>query len=136
MQVDNVQGHYSMRRHSQRVHPHRMTMNSRSHCTAEAGHSVVRGGAGKPSPMLIIGIVLAVALIAVIPHVFSMALTPPAAQYVEVTVLPGQTLWEIAGEHKGERTDTRRMVDRIRTANELSNASVYPGQVLRIPVAP
>lgn len=131
MQGDNVRGHYSMRRHS-----HRITMNSRWHCTAEAGHTVVRGSAVKPSPVFIIGIVLAVALTAVIPHVFSMALTPPAMQYVEVTVLPGQTLWEIAGEHKGERTDTRRMVDRIRTANELSDASVYPGQVLRIPVAP
>lgn len=80
------------------------------------------------------GIVLASALIVVMPRVFSMTLTPAKTEYVHVTVAPGQTLWQIAAEHKAPRSDTRSMVYNIRTVNELSDASVYPGQVLRVPV--
>lgn len=84
--------------------------------------------------LLTAGLVCGLALIAVIPHVFSETTSPQMEQYVEVTVLPGETLWQIAGEYKTDRMDTRRMVDRIRTANDLTNAAVYPGQVLRVPI--
>lgn len=76
---------------------------------------------------------LAVAFAVGMPRGFSMTLTPPEVQYVEVTVARGETLWDIAATYKDGRTDTRDMVYKIRTANELVDATVYPGQVLKIP---
>lgn len=78
-------------------------------------------------------VALTVGMAVAMPRVFSMTLTPPTVQYVEVTVAPGQTLWDIAEAHKAARTDTRGMVYKIRVANELADATVYPGQVLRVP---
>lgn len=84
---------------------------------------------------VVVAVVCAVALIVILPALFSVEATSQAEQYVEVIVLPGQTLWQIAIEHKQKGTDTRRMVEHIRKANGLASASIYPGQLLRIPVS-
>lgn len=74
------------------------------------------------------------AVLLIMSHGFSKTLTPVVEEYKEVVVRDGDTLWQIAGQHRGPGTDTRRMVDRIREVNELSNAVVRPGQVLKIPL--
>jgi len=53
---------------------------------------------------------------------------------VEVTVMPGDTLWGIAREYSGPEKDIRVAVDDIMRENNLSGSIVRPGQVLRIAV--
>lgn len=52
---------------------------------------------------------------------------------VDVVVDPGDTLWQIAGEHAPER-DPRAVVADIVTLNELPSAGVQAGQTLLVPV--
>jgi LysM repeat protein len=56
---------------------------------------------------------------------------------VEVTVMPGDTLWGIARDYSDPEVDLRRVVDDIMRENNLSSGIVRPGQVLklRVPVA-
>ncbi|NLY11148.1 MAG: LysM peptidoglycan-binding domain-containing protein [Firmicutes bacterium] len=51
----------------------------------------------------------------------------------EVVVKPGDTLWKIA-KTLAPGVDTRLVVWTIREENQLESATVYPGQVLRVPV--
>jgi archaellum component FlaG (FlaF/FlaG flagellin family) len=53
---------------------------------------------------------------------------------VEVTVMPGDTLWGIAKEYSGPEVDLRVVVDDIMRENNLSNSIVHPGQVLKLAV--
>ena len=53
--------------------------------------------------------------------------------YNEVIVEPGDTLWNIARQQSPSR-DPREVVWEIRTANQLEQAVVYPGQRLQVPV--
>lgn len=57
------------------------------------------------------------------------ATQPPATQ--SVTVLPGQTLWEIAGASTAG--DPRDAVIEIRELNGLPDSQVFAGQVLLVP---
>lgn len=50
-----------------------------------------------------------------------------------VTVARGDTLWGIAGLY-AEGEDVREVIFRICEANGLKSKSLYPGQVLKIPV--
>jgi|GEM_PF-1433684 len=52
----------------------------------------------------------------------------------EVVVRPGDTLWAIARNYGPAGVDIRQTVDWIRRNNQLSSATVYPGQVLKVPV--
>lgn len=54
----------------------------------------------------------------------------------EVVVRPGDTLWGIARDHGPADVDVRETIDWIRRNNDMRNATVYPGQVLKVPVAP
>jgi hypothetical protein len=56
----------------------------------------------------------------------------PVAYHV---VLPGETLWQIAGE-AAPKADRRDTVARILELNALSTAAVSPGQRIAVPVAP
>ena len=53
---------------------------------------------------------------------------------VEVTVMPGDTLWGIARDYSSSEVDLRVVVDDIMRKNSLSSSVVRPGQVLRISV--
>lgn len=55
---------------------------------------------------------------------------PPAG--VHHTVAPGDTLWDIAVAHAGNR-DVRELIYEIQQLNGLSSAEIYPGQVLFVP---
>jgi predicted Zn-dependent protease len=50
-----------------------------------------------------------------------------------VTVEPGDTVWSIAARHASAEVDINALTERIVTANHLVNASLSPGQRLRIP---
>jgi nucleoid-associated protein YgaU len=52
---------------------------------------------------------------------------------LEVTVAPGDNLWNIAKKLAPSR-DTRYVIYRIRKENRLSSANIFPGQVLRFPI--
>jgi len=54
----------------------------------------------------------------------------------EIVVRSGDTLWGIAREHGPTGIDVRETVDWIRRNNGLSDATVYPGQVLIVPAMP
>lgn len=51
-----------------------------------------------------------------------------------IRVYSGQTLWGIAEEHPVDGVSTRELVNWIERSNELSSASLTPGQTLFIPV--
>ena len=55
-----------------------------------------------------------------------------AAGDYQVTVQPGQTLWQLAA-HELPQLPTPEAVARIRLANGLNSAEVHAGQVLQIP---
>lgn len=60
---------------------------------------------------------------------------PEAGRYAEVTVRTGDTLWQLAARHCGEREDVREKIYAIRDVNRLSvQAPLVPGQKLRIPL--
>ena len=50
-----------------------------------------------------------------------------------VVVMSGDTLWSIAHEIEGGKTDTRVIINDIIKKNNLKNAEVYAGQTLEIP---
>ena len=55
--------------------------------------------------------------------------------FVTVEVLPGETLWDIASEHMSDDMDKRKAVYLIQKANDLDDASIHPGQRLKVPVS-
>lgn len=55
-----------------------------------------------------------------------------ATEYVQVTVQPGDTLWELALENSN--TNPNKTINNIITYNKLKNSYIEPGQVLYIPV--
>ena len=54
-------------------------------------------------------------------------------QPVHYTVLPGDTLWEIAVSHAAPHEDPRPVIESIREANDLSGATIQPGMSLELP---
>lgn len=59
----------------------------------------------------------------------------PVYKYHNVIVASGDTMWDIAGRFADPGEDVREVVFRIAKANGLKNKTLYPGQVLRVPVA-
>lgn len=56
-----------------------------------------------------------------------------AQHYRTVVVRPGDTLWSLAASTSGNG-DVQESIDRISQVNHLDNASLTPGQRLRIPI--
>lgn len=48
-------------------------------------------------------------------------------------VAPGDTLWEIAGEHVADGEDVRVYIDAIKERSGIGSSSLQVGQVLQIP---
>ncbi len=55
-------------------------------------------------------------------------------KYKRVIVYPGDTLWSIASENNESNSDIRKIIYKIRTANNLDTAIIMPGQELMIPL--
>lgn len=55
-------------------------------------------------------------------------------QYNYITVEDGDTLWSIATNYSHSNTDIRKLVYEISSENGIYNASIYPGDVIKIPM--
>jgi nucleoid-associated protein YgaU len=58
----------------------------------------------------------------------------PPSPSIEYVVAAGDTLWTIAARHSEPSDDIRRVIADIRETSGMDNSSIYPGQVLRIPL--
>ena len=56
----------------------------------------------------------------------------PAGTFAEVTVMPGDTLWSIAGEIAPD-ADPRDVVDAVMSLNAMSSARLDIGQTIAVP---
>lgn len=56
----------------------------------------------------------------------------PVIETTTITVMPGDTLWELAGS-LGMEGDVRDVVEQIRTLNDLQGTSLRAGQSLLVP---
>jgi len=54
---------------------------------------------------------------------------------LKIEVMPGDTLWDIAASHNYYEEDIRAVVYRIKQYNELSDATIYTGQVILVPTS-
>lgn len=55
-------------------------------------------------------------------------------KYKEVYVLQGDTVWNIALEHKPNDLDVRDMISEIRSFNDLKELNIKPGDVIKVPL--
>lgn len=62
----------------------------------------------------------------------SESLTKPT--YSEITVQSGDTLWNLADEFGPDNKDLREVIFEICKINNITADSIYPGQMIRIPV--
>lgn len=54
--------------------------------------------------------------------------------YIEVQVLPGDTLWNIVQSHYHGDKDIREMIYQVREENGLNSSNIYTGQLIKIPL--
>jgi Tfp pilus assembly protein FimV len=93
------------------------------------GRIVVRAAA---STLAVVAVLAGVLILDRPAQAGSQAHPVPVAYHV---VLPGETLWQIAGE-AAPKVDRRDTVARILELNALSTAAVSPGQRIAVPVVP
>ncbi len=55
-------------------------------------------------------------------------------EYHEITVIEGDTLWEIANKYLPEDIDIRRAIYDIEKINGIDNGYIYPGNIIKIPI--
>ena len=84
----------------------------------------------KKSTMLM-AILFLVLAYAVMQHFMPTANANNQDIYIEHTVEPGETLWQIARHYRPD-ADPRQVVWEIRQVNDIG-AVIYPGQVVRVP---
>nr|WP_173812941.1 LysM domain-containing protein [Dendrosporobacter quercicolus]NSL49084.1 LysM peptidoglycan-binding domain-containing protein [Dendrosporobacter quercicolus DSM 1736]SDN00247.1 LysM domain-containing protein [Dendrosporobacter quercicolus] len=85
---------------------------------------------------LILGIMLILAVWSVMPLASSNDYLG-ANHYTVINVQAGDSVWIIAAKFVSDKEDIRYLVTAIREVNKLnSNARIYPGQQLKIPVPP
>ncbi len=54
---------------------------------------------------------------------------------LQIEVMPGDTLWDIAASHNYYEEDIRAVVYRIKQYNDLSDGTIYTGQVILVPTS-
>ncbi len=54
--------------------------------------------------------------------------------YKEIEIQKGQTLWNIAESEFGTQNDIRKYVYKIKQINNLKDANIKPGQIIRVPI--
>lgn len=55
-------------------------------------------------------------------------------EYIEVKIVKGNTLWDIALNNQPRGYDTRDMVYEIMSVNNLKDAKIKPGDVIKVPI--
>lgn len=55
-------------------------------------------------------------------------------KYKEVYIFKGDTVWDIALEHKPDGLDVRDMVAKIRNFNKMEDLSIKPGDIIKVPL--
>lgn len=53
--------------------------------------------------------------------------------YVEITVKSGDSLWNLTEIHYKGNEDIRKIIYRVKEINQLENARIVPGQLIKIP---
>lgn len=53
-------------------------------------------------------------------------------QYDYINVKEGDTLWSLASNYNNE--DIRELVQTIKVENNIKNATIYPGDIIRVPI--
>jgi len=54
-------------------------------------------------------------------------------QYEYISVKDGDTIWSIASDY-ADKVEIREMIYNISKVNNVQNASIYPGDIIRIPL--
>jgi len=78
-----------------------------------------------------VGALFIVAVVALALHTGGGAGADP--EPLRYTVAPGDTLWDIALENTSPWEDPRPRVEEIREANDIPDATIYPGMRLELP---
>ncbi|MEH6943608.1 cell division suppressor protein YneA [Bacillus sp. JJ722] len=55
-------------------------------------------------------------------------------KYVEVTIVQGDSLWEIAQEYNYDNMETTQFISHLEKVNHINGESIKIGDVIRIPV--
>ncbi|MGZ7441643.1 LysM peptidoglycan-binding domain-containing protein [Paenibacillus sp. TH7-28] len=58
----------------------------------------------------------------------------PEQELEQIVILPGDTLWEIAAEHKPQGSDTRVFIKKLMRVNGLTTSAIEAGDMLFIPL--
>jgi Tfp pilus assembly protein FimV len=67
------------------------------------------------------------------PQAFADGSDEPVA-FDTYTVIPGESLWSIAGAHTPEGEDVRAVVSDIQELNDMDGSSLQSGEQIRVPV--
>ncbi|SCG83375.1 hypothetical protein DW1_1807 [Proteiniborus sp. DW1] len=63
----------------------------------------------------------------------NLAYSSNDGKYIEMTILSGDTLWEIAKRNNPYNKDVRIIVQEIMEMNNMKSASIKAGSVIKIP---
>ena len=55
-------------------------------------------------------------------------------KFIEIQVIYGETLWELAQKFGPENQDIRKSIYQISAFNQLASSDIYPGQIIKIPL--
>lgn len=94
-----------------------------------------RPSAGVPRQLVPTRLVAAMLAVAVSLLLMTSVQADQPVQTVEYAVASGDTLWSIAQDLTGAGEDVRVAVSTIRDLNDLTDSTIHPGQVLRLPAA-
>lgn len=64
---------------------------------------------------------------------FNASAAAEKAEYVNIRVCGGDTLWDIAGTYKDESTDIREAVYEICSINDIEAEELVPGMMISVP---
>lgn len=64
----------------------------------------------------------------------SVAKSNKEVETIDYTISRGQTLWSIAREYTPDNKDIRETIHEIRELNNLTDATIYEGQTIKIKI--
>lgn len=62
----------------------------------------------------------------------SIAKTNSEAEIIDYTINKGETLWNIAKEYTPDNKDIRQTIYEIKQLNNMTDSTIYPGQIIKI----